>query len=60
MIREFAVWDSFAVNAMVVFINTQKCQHWHYCQICIPTYLQFSSLYAPHDVSKFKVRYQWV
>ena len=24
-----------------VFTNTQNWQHWHYCQLCNPTYLQF-------------------
>ena len=42
------------------FTNTQNWQCWHYCQLCIPTYFQFSSLFAPYDVSKCDTRYQWI
>ena len=31
------------------FTNTQNWQHWHYCQLCIPIYLQFPSLFATYD-----------
>ena len=42
------------------FTNTQNWQHWHYCQFCIPIYLQFPSLFATYDVSKCEIRYQWM
>ena len=35
-------------------------QDWHYCQLCIPIYLQFPSLFETHDVSKYDIRYQWM
>ena len=56
---------SLSENANVVlslefFTNTLSWQCWHYCQICVPTYLQFSPLYAPTDVSKCEIRNQGV
>ena len=44
--------------ADVVFTNMQNCQYWHNGQICIPTYLQFSFLFASYCASKFEKRYQ--
>ena len=43
-----------------VFTNAQYWQYWHYCQICIPIYFQFSSLSAPYHVSKCEIRCQGV
>ena len=37
--------------------NTQS---WQCCQLCIHIYRQFSSLFAPNDVSKCKIRNQGV
>ena len=31
-----------------------------YCQLCIPIYFQFPSLFALYDISKCDIRYQWV
>ena len=42
------------------FTNTQGWQFWHYCQRCIPIYLQFSSLFTSIDVSKCEIRNQGV
>ena len=42
------------------FTITQSWQCWHYCQLCIPIYLQFSSLFAPTVVSKCEIRNQGV
>ena len=42
------------------FINIKRWQYWHYYQLCIPIYLQFSSLFAPIDVSKCEIRNQGV
>ena len=51
----------FSLNrSFVVFTNTQNWQYWHYFQLCILRNLQFSSLFALHDASKCKIRYQWV
>ena len=38
------------------FTNTQSWQCWHYCQLCIPIYLQFSCLFASTDVGKCEIR----
>ena len=40
------------------FTVTQNWQCWHYCQLCIPTSLQFSSLFAPTDINKLEIRNQ--
>ena len=45
------VYDSF------VFFT--KIQNWQYCQLCTPIFLQFPSLFALYDVSKFEIRCQW-
>ena len=29
---------------------------WHYCQLCVPIYLQFLSLFASTGVSKYEIR----
>ena len=42
------------------FTNAPNWQYCHYCQLCIPIYLQFSSLFATYDASKFETRYQWM
>ena len=42
------------------FTNTQGWQCWHYCQLCVHIYLQFSSLFTTTDVSKYEIRNQWV
>ena len=44
----------------VFFTITQSWQCWHYCQLCVPTYLQFSSLFTPTVVNKHEIRNQWV
>ena len=41
-----------------VFTVTQNWQCWHYCQLCIPLCLQFSSLFAPTDINKLEIRNQ--
>ena len=41
-----------------IFTNTQDWQCWHYCQLCIQIYLQFSFLFMTYDVSKCDIRYQ--
>ena len=40
--------------------NVQSWQYWHYCQLCNPTYLQFSSLFVPYRINKCENLYQWV
>ena len=40
------------------FTVTQNWQCWHYCQLCIPICLQFSSLFAPTDINKLEIRNQ--
>ena len=42
------------------FTITQSWQCWNYCQLCIPTYLQFSSLFALTVFSKCEIRDQGV
>ena len=42
------------------FTNAQNWQKWHYCQLCIPIYLQLHSLFVPYDVNKYEIRYQWL
>ena len=42
-------------EAFVFFTITQSWQCWHYCQLCIPIHLQFSSLFATNDVNKCKI-----
>ena len=46
--------------AIVFFTITQSWQCWHYCQLCIPTNLQFSSLFASTVVRKCEIRNQGV
>ena len=48
------------IHAVEFFRNTQGWQCWHYCQLCVPTYLQFLSLFASTDVSKCEIRNQGV
>ena len=43
-----------------VFHKSTNWKYCHYCQLCIPIYLQFSSLLATHDVSKCEIRSQWM
>ena len=40
-----------------VFTNAQ---YWQYCDLCIPTYLQFPSLFEQYDISECEIRHQWV
>ena len=40
------------------FTITQSSQCWCHCKLCIHLYLQFSSLFAPTDVSKYNIRNQ--
>ena len=40
------------------FTNTQGWQCWHYCQLCVPIYLEFSPLSTSTSVSKCKIRNQ--
>ena len=42
------------------FTNTQDWQYWYYCQLYILIYLQFSSLFAPSDVSKCEISHWWI
>ena len=42
------------------FTNIQSWQCWHYFQLCVPIYLQFSSLFIITVVSKYEIRNQWV
>ena len=37
------------------FTSTQGWQCWHYCQLCVPTYLEFSSLFTLTNVSKWEI-----
>ena len=48
------------VITVVFFTITQSWQWWHYCQLCIHIYLQFSSLFAPTVLSKCEIRNQGV
>ena len=43
---------------MILPTNTQSWQYWHYCQLCVPVHLQFSSLFASTDISKCEIRVQ--
>ena len=43
-----------------IFTKTQNWRYWHYCQLCIPIYLQFPSLFAQYGISKYEIRYQFV
>ena len=45
---------------IVFFTITQSWQCWHYCQLCIPIYLQFSSLFITTVVNKCELRNQGV
>ena len=38
------------------FTNTKGWQCWHYCQLCVPINLQFSSLFASTADNKFEIR----
>ena len=38
------------------FTNTQGWQRWHYCQLCVPTYLHFLFLSTSTSVSKWEIR----
>ena len=40
------------------FTNTQGWQCWHYCQLCAPIYLQFSSVLTSTNVCKREIRNQ--
>ena len=42
------------------FTIVQSWQCWHYCQLCIPTYLLFPSLFTYHDGNKYKIYIHWV
>ena len=42
------------------FTNAQHWQYLHYCQLCIPIYLQFPSLFATYDIGKYDIKYQWM
>ena len=45
----------------IEFFTVAPCwQCWHYCQFCIPTYVQFSPLIVSTDVSTCKIRNQLV
>ena len=41
-----------------VFTNTQSWQCWHYCQLCIPIYLLFPTLFFYNYVSKCEIRFE--
>ena len=43
-----------------VFTNAQNWQCWHYCQLCIPIYFPFPSLFVPYDVCKCEITNQWI
>ena len=43
-----------------IFTVTQSWQCWHYCQLCVPTYFQFSSLIASTDISTCEISNQGV
>ena len=43
-----------------IFPKTKSRQCWHYYQLCIPIKLQFSSSFAPTDVSNCQIRSQGV
>ena len=47
-------------NPFEFFTVTQSWQCLHYCQLCVPTYLQFSSLIASTDVSTCEISNQGV
>ena len=36
--------------AVGVFINAPNWHYWHHCQLCMPIYFQFPSLFAIKDV----------
>ena len=38
------------------FTITESWQCWHYCQLCIHVYLQFSAPFAPIDISECEIR----
>ena len=47
-------------TTLVFFTITQSWQCWHYCQLCVAIYLQFSSLFATNDTSNCEVRNQGI
>ena len=51
-------WVRGRKKLVVFFTITQSWQCWHYCQLCIPIYLQFSALFAPTVGSKCEIRNQ--
>ena len=44
------------LTKIVSFSRTHNRQYWHYCQFCIPIYLQFFSLFTSTDVSQCEIR----
>ena len=48
------------ITTVEFFTVTQNWQCWHYCQLCIPNCLQFSSLVVPIDINKLEIRNQGV
>ena len=42
------LWSLFRKQSCSISFKTNEVFHEHYCQICIPIYLQFSSLFAPY------------
>ena len=57
------LWVNFCLRcelSIEFFTITQSWQCWHYCQLCVPTYFQFSSLIASTDVSTCEISNQGV
>ena len=52
-----AYFDPYTI---AVFTNAQDWHYCHYWQLCIPIYLQFSSLFTLIYVSKCEIRWDWV
>ena len=46
------------LGVLEFFTIIQSWQCWHYCQFCVPIYLQFFSLFVTNDVSKYEIRNQ--
>ena len=48
------------LDLFVFFSIPQSWQCWHYCQLCVPIYFQFSSLFATNEASKCEIRNQGI
>ena len=57
------VWSPTSPRATIrgfFFTKAQIWLYWHCCQLCVPIYLQFPSLFVTYGISKYEMRYSWV